>query len=344
LRVRALEKELADEKTNINRRVQIIDSLAATDQHVLDRRLNALQTNHRDGLISEQDYEVEMAKIKDDEAKLAEDTEQKKTDALKANAEKRKQMMKDEVDQIAQYITQALSGISDIADALEKRDIERNQAEQDRNKQMREAQAITEREFLARQKRLENEQKAIQRRAAIRERDINTFSALVNGAAAVVKAAPNPFLIAFTIALVAAQIAAIRLAPLPRFGKGTKSAPRGFAEVGETGTELIQTDRGYFVADHPQIVWMKGGERIYNPDETKNMSTPTADKRTMSFDRSRSQRSSNIDYKQLGKSVGDEIAKHPRFNVNLDEQGFSIYQQSRNAKQNYLNKRHRYNA
>lgn len=345
-RVRALQRELADEKTTLARRLQIIQQIGEIDLKVIERRKQALEQYHNEGIISEQEYQLELAKLKDEEKQVHERVEQQKTDTTKAEDDKRLDHAKKTIDEINQHVSEVVEVLSQLAKAISDREQQRVEVELEGLQALRDAGAITEREFIARSKRLESEQKNQQIRAARREKTLNIFNAAINGATAIIKAAPNPFLIAFTAALVAAQIAAIIAQPLPRFGKGTKSAPRGFAEVGETGPEVIQTSRGYYLAEHPQIVWLKGGERIYNPHETKQMTTPAGDLSSINYDRRSRGRSGStvINYEQLGKSIGNEIARHPRLVVNLDQYGFDIYQQNRGSKQTYLNKRHTYNA
>lgn len=56
------------------------------------------------------------------------------------------------------------------------------------------------------------------------------------------------------------------------FGSGTKSAPYGIHEVAENGDEIIRDNYGnaYLVKGH-QLHYFEGGERVYNPSETKEL-------------------------------------------------------------------------
>jgi len=342
--VRQLQRVIADESASAAVRIDAVNKVADAELQAINRRKTDLKAWRVDQLISEQDYQLELSRLKDQENQVFENAEIKKTEIVKAENQKRREAFQQLVEDLAGYFSQAMNAVTAIFQAInaqEQQALEQRQAELE---QAREAGAISERVYVERQRKLEAERKQQQRENARREKAANLFSALVNGAAAIVKAAPNPFMIAFTSALVAAQIAAIIATPLPRFGKGTKKAPRGFAEVGETGAELIQTDRGYYMAEHPQIVWLKGGERIYNPHETRQiMNTPVADRKLVGndFDRqARAQGSANP--KAMAKMIGDEIAKHPRLQVNLDQNGFTTHVVSQLARQTYLNKRYNY--
>jgi hypothetical protein len=85
----------------------------------------------------------------------------------------------------------------------------------------------------------------IQRKAAIAEKLAASFSAAVNGAAAIVKAfATSPLLAAFVAAAVAAQIGAIAAAPIPQFEKGGTVKGKRHSQGGtiieaEEGEEII---------------------------------------------------------------------------------------------------------
>jgi hypothetical protein len=192
---------------------------------------------------------------------------------------------------------------------------------------------------------IERQEREAKRKQAQREKALAIFQAFINGASAIIEAAPNPFMIAFTAALVAAQVAAIIARPIPAFGKGVKSAPKGFAQIGETGTEIVRTDKGYYVADYPQVVWMKGGEQVYNPTETErifNTMMPVANENIINIPKQEREQF-KLDYDKLSKHIGNEIAKHPRNIINFDEDGFAYYNMSKSNKTKYLNKRYTFN-
>jgi hypothetical protein len=74
---------------------------------------------------------------------------------------------------------------------------------------------------------------------------------------------------AFAAATGALQAAVVAARPLPQFRKGTKSAPRGLAVVGEEGSELIERNGKYSITPgKPTLVKLQGGEKIYTAKET----------------------------------------------------------------------------
>jgi tape measure domain-containing protein len=79
-------------------------------------------------------------------------------------------------------------------------------------------------------------------------------------------------LAALAVAQGAIQAAVVASRPLPQFRKGTKSAPKGPAIVGEEGPELIERDGQMFVSPgKPTLVNLKGRERIYTARETQRI-------------------------------------------------------------------------
>jgi hypothetical protein len=312
----------------------------------INKRRTALDKALREGQISHKDYETEFAKLKAEEVKVHGDAEDKKTALTKEGSEERKGSWKAEFEKFAEAAAGVLDGINNLAASFSEQAMQRIEAAQKENENLRELGAITEKEFLARQKRLEREEIAAKIRQARREKTLQLFQAVINGARAVVEALPDPFKVATAILISSLQIAAIAARPLPKFGKGVKKAPRGLAEVGETGTEIVQTDKGYYLANHPQVIWLKGGERIYNPAETKvilNQATPRPTPKDK-MARNGSNQPLMIDYNRLSKGIGEEIGKHPRFQVHIDERGFAVREQGYTSRTTYQNKRYTFGA
>lgn len=341
VRRRQLQELADDERVSAEVRKAVINDLLNIELDGIDKKMQANEQYFNDGLISQQEYNTVVAELTDEAALAHENAEKKKTAITTEETEKRKQKAKEELLEVlnaAAQITDALANISDVISQRQQNtlDLQRQQLED-----MREGGTLTEREFNERMRRLDVADRNAKRKAAEREKSIQLFQAFIAGARAIIEAAPDPFKIAFTALLVGAQIAAIAARPIPKFGKGTKSAPKGFAEVGETGTELIHTGGGkYFVADHPQIIWMKGGERIYNPMETQAIMTPAADRKLTDRQFALNGGSAmGINEESLAKKIGAEIAKHPRNVFNIDEDGFThhiqkeLYQQLLRNKQ-----------
>jgi tape measure domain-containing protein len=74
---------------------------------------------------------------------------------------------------------------------------------------------------------------------------------------------------AFALATGALQAAVVAARPIPQFRKGTKSAPRGLAIVGEEGPELIERNGRYRLSPgKATLVKLAGGEKIHTAKET----------------------------------------------------------------------------
>ena len=99
------------------------------------------------------------------------------------------------------------------------------------------------------------------------------FDIAINTAVGIVKASPNLVLMALTAAVGAMQEAFVIAQPIPKFAKGTNSAPeRGL--FGEAGRELmLLRDNSVMLADKP--TYFEGGRfkgaKIYSNPETERM-------------------------------------------------------------------------
>lgn len=180
---------------------------------------------------------------------------------------------------------------------------------------------------------------AAKKRAYIADRQAKIAQAAMNGALAVtaILATYNPsdpfgiqkaLQIAAATITTAAQIAVISSTPIPAFAKGTKGSkqtPAGFKLVGEHGPEIIYTP------GKEKIITATDTAKIlanYNIQTTKEVFKPESISST-----------STIDYDRLSKSIGEEIKKHPRLNVNIDEKGLFTSINSANERRNFLNKK-----
>lgn len=334
------EELAADPSAEFDERREAIERLRNDEQKgFIDERINN-QKQLQDKLVDLNGYAAKAEDI-NNRAFVAQSNREKELTALtKDEQEKRKEIFLHNLDFIVGVTNDLTSAFRSFQEVMNANEDERIQSQKDNLQRLREGNAITEKEFLARMKNIEKAERETKQRQAERDKSLAVFEAVINGANAVIKAFAQggPVLAAVTAALVAAQIAAIVARPIPKFGKGTKSAPKGFAEVGETGTEIIQMGDKYFVAEHPQVIWMKGGERVYNPEETKDILTPQANMTVINNTNGVSHEKS-IDYKKMAKELGDEIAKHPRLINNIDADGYSLHIIEGLNKSTYLNKR-----
>jgi len=100
---------------------------------------------------------------------------------------------------------------------------------------------------------------------------INTARAIGSSIATYPLPAGLPFVL-LNAALGAVQLAAVAAKPIPKFFKGTDSAPDGLISVGERGRELIETKSGKrFMANNPTITSGLAGAKIYTNKETERI-------------------------------------------------------------------------
>ena len=337
-----LEENLADEKLPFQQRKEALQELSNFEFTEFTKRRLFNQQQLKNKEIDEKEFSKKAIEINNDEQEAKKKNEKKFTEFTEGEAEKRLKVFQETVGVIADFANQAIGSLKGFLDTIAANEDARIDAQKDSLERLRQNGIISQKEYEARLKVIDRLDKTTKQKQAEREKAIALFEAFVNGAAAIIKAAPNVALIAATSVLVAAQIAAIVARQIPKFGKGTKSAPKGFAEVGETGTELIQMNGKYFVADHPQVIWMKGGERVYNPNETKDILTPQANM-TVINNSNGHVNGSKVDYDRMAKKIGEEIARHPRSVISLDEDGFSVHITNKLNTQKYLNKRFTFN-
>lgn len=328
---RALQRIVADEKKALAFRVNAIKQLAAFQISNIDIQLRALEEENQKKLISDKDYILKYKQLQDKKKEITEESEKATTDLIKAENIKR-----------IQNTIQVLSLVADIAQSLNEtqtqQENERIESQKARTTELLEAGAITEQQAIARNKRIEAEEKKARTAQAKREKDVAVFRALLAIPQAILQglAQGGPFLAAIYGALAAAQAVIIASRPLPRFGHGKKSGYEGPAEIGETGPEIYEQNGRMFLADKKQIVWLGAKDKVYNPTETKEMLMPVVDRQLMQW-QAPAQKTMEIDYDKLGKAVGKHI-NIPGFNI--DEEGFKIWEQQGMHRKNYMDKRY----
>ena len=116
----------------------------------------------------------------------------------------------------------------------------------------------------------------IKERQAKYDRALSIANIIENTAVGISKATGSIFglpLVPIIAALGAAQLATVLATPLPKFEKGTKSSPEGFAHVGEAGTELMIDPSGKMslTPNTDTITYLKGGTQIISNKELQRM-------------------------------------------------------------------------
>lgn len=133
-----------------------------------------------------------------------------------------------------------------------------------------EAKAQADRELLERRKKQVDYQRAkFERDKAIFEIGINTATAIAKAVSASPLTGGLPFS-AIAAAIGAVQIASVLARPLPKFEKGTESAPGGLAITDEKGAEMYvePSGRTYMGSDKgPTIRYLKPGTKVIPHDQ-----------------------------------------------------------------------------
>lgn len=335
---RANERVAANENKSLGKRLAAVNQLAALDIANINKREDALDESLKRGLISQQDYNLQYAQLKDEELEITENAEQKKRDITKQNFLK-----------ILAFAADAANQVLGIVQQFGQQQTEAEQQRIDEQRQriddLKEAGAISEKEAEQRNKRLDQEERALKRRQAQRDRNIALFQAVINTAAAVARALAEggPILAAIVAALGAAQITLIASRPIPKFGKGKKDNYEGPAEIGDTGPELWQHNGKMYLAKKSSFVWMGKQDKVFNPKETvamleKNNMQPyiIKDADTQQY---KSVYNTQIDYDKLGSTIAKNI---PQVGLDINEKGITHWVRTGNALQTYLDNRRSY--
>lgn len=333
---RSLQRQAADEKKSVRDRIIALQQLANFDIGILDRREKALEDQLAKGLISEEDYNLKYAQLQDEKAKVSEDTEKKITGLHQGEAEKRKQINQQLIQSAIEVSQQVVDILGQLSDLQTQRDEQRLEGERARVQELLESGAITEKEAIARNKRIDAEEKKLKREAAQRDKNIAIFNAVINTAAAITKALPNLILAGIAAALGAAQIAVIASRPIPKFKGGKKNRYEGPGVIGEAGSEIFEHDGKRYIAHKETLVWLGKDDKVYTPAETKRM-LPSVDRQLMKQQYEQNYVGNDIDYDALGKAVGKHV-KVP--GVNIDENGFKAYMYDGMSRTNYMNNRY----
>lgn len=334
---RASERIAADERKTLSVRIAAINQVAALDIANLKTREDALKEKFKNDLISQKEYNIQLKELEDEELRITEETELKKRELQRQTQQATIQFALDTASQVLSIIQQF---------GQQQTDAEQIRIDEQREEidQLREAGAITEKEALARQKRLDQEERSIKRRQAERDKSIAIFQAIINTAAAVARALATggPVLAAIVGALGAAQIALIASKPIPKFGRGKRNRYQGPAEIGETGPELLQHNGDMYLAKKRSIVWLGAQDTVYNPAETIAMMEHGNMQPYIIKDASSKDYKSVynvIDYEKLGKVIAGNI---PQVGLNVDADGFTTYTRYKNAIETYLDNRRSY--
>lgn len=340
-------KAADDPNVDITERIDAIDRLKNFELESIQKRKDQNQKFLDDGIISQKEFELNAADFADQEAQAVENAEDKKRNAYKQTADKRKELEKAQIELVIQTAQQSIEIIGQFLQQQSEAALIDIDSKKRRVDELRTAGAITEKESIARMKKLEAEEKRIKREQAKRDRDVAIFQAVINTADAVIKAYATTGPIAGSIlagivaAIGAAQIALIASRPIPKFFKGKKDGYQGWGEVGDRGSELIETNGKLFVAEKPTVMWLNKKDIVYTHEETKRIlekPIPRVERKVMAFSNSMNNQFS-IDYKKIGAEVGKHVINN---HLEITEKGISETSRQGNSWTEYLDRRRRF--
>jgi hypothetical protein len=216
----------------------------------------------------ERQYELENKELTEEEKALIEQRYRDQADLLnQENKEKQTAQTKEQITQALNFLSQGvqiIQGFSklkndkDIAEAEQTRDIRIAKLDEELA-----AKKITQEQYDSARKKAEKnadeETRAIKTKQAQGDKRAAIAQATIQLALGILKALPNPFMVAATSIIGAAQIALIAATPIPKFAKGgsTNRAIKGYrtgmpnvkfggyvdqpmvAEFGEEGAEYV---------------------------------------------------------------------------------------------------------
>lgn len=313
---RRLQQTQDNASEELNVRLDAINRITELESSGIQRRIQLLNEEKAKKLITQKDYDLQYATLVDQQFQVFESAEKKKSDLIKSTTD----LARQQAIELTQTILDAATQVVGVLDALFQLQSDKENESLNRQKaelsELREAGAITEKEAVTRQKRIEAEERRVRREQAQREKTIATFNAFLAVPQAVLKGLTTggPFLAAIYGSIALAQALIVASRPLPRFGKGKKNKYEGPAEVGETGAELIETGGRMYLADKKQIVWLGRDDKVFNPQETIDMLTRPKMNTERVIVNGSANKSISIDYEKLGKSVG----KHVKTDVYVD--------------------------
>ncbi|WP_165358817.1 tape measure protein [Spirosoma sordidisoli] len=211
------------------------------------------------------------------------------------------------------------------------------------------------------ERKYDEKRKAIQRKQDVQARAQALFNVALSTIQGVAKAyAMGPVGIPLAVAmgvLGAVQAGLILAKPMPAYkdGRGAGDTYEGPALAGEAGKELLVRDNKASLIDKPSIVDVKKGDIIYPNHITERLLRGEYREGSQIMERNRvagqtaTQLSQGRDQYQaylmskafgyggpsasaIGKAVGDAIAKHPKFHLSFDKNGFNVSQHDANTR------------
>jgi hypothetical protein len=300
-------------------RLQARENLKNLELQAIDAELQALEEKHTAGIVSEREYQEQLAAIRNESAALELEQLQEQQEAMKAVRkaafdfaislvngmyDSKKAALQQELDDLHHYYT------TDAEEAKNNADLK----------------LISEEELARRELDIKRKKAKEDKEQAIFNAVISTITAVAGTLAQPPIGIWNIALAAIMAAVGAVQIAKISSQPLPKYAKGRKGGKGEMAWVGERG---------------PEIMWVPEGASIIPAYMSRNM-TPEAMKKynipipqlpqmphyeVDTTEIRKRQYGMEIDYDKLGRAVADNvrIPDVSQLNVSMDEDGFKKF-------------------
>jgi len=332
---RALQRVSDDERMKLEVRINAIDQLEQIEQEGINKRLQTNQKLFDAGLINEQEFTLTEAQLLDHRNKVWEDAENKRLGITVANNEKIKQNNIKAVEDTIAVLSEVTNVLDSIFSLQAEKENQRLDEQKRKLKELQDAGAITEKEAITRQKRIDAEERKIKNQQAQRDKQIAVFQALLAIPSAILQGlrTGGPVLAAIYGALAGAQAAIVIARPVPKFSKGKKDNYEGPGIMGEAGPELIQrADGSMHVATKPTLVYVGSKDKIFTHAETKNM-IPHVDRSLM-----RASKNQEMDYNKLSAAIIKGFVPAPGTQINIDKDFISESVYNGLMKVNYFDK------
>ena len=202
------------------------------------------------------------------------------------------------------------------------------------------------------EKQYAEKKRQLQQKQAQDEKKIAILSAIVNTATAVVSMLaevpwPANIVMAGLVGVMGAvQIAKIASTPIPQFYTGTDNAPEGWALTQERGAETILDKNGNVKSlgnnKGAQMTYLSKGDQVLNAQDTidfhrdlNNMLVGSGISPIVSVN-------NGITKEDLKDVMLQTLGSQPSNHVNIDSNGFNMYQEKQNARKTLKNKNARF--
>jgi len=190
---------------------------------------------------------------------------------------------------------------------------------------------ITSKAAAQRQKEFDKLERNAMNKAAIRQKQVAVFQALLAVPQAFLQGLKTSLPLAVIYgALAAVQAALVISRPVPHFAKGKKGSYEGPGIVGDQGAELVERNGRMFLYTKPSQTYLSAKDKVYTASETRNILHNTNISTTVA--QSKSER---FDYDRLAKAIPKNS-----MNINIDKDFITESVAKGLIKNNYMDRRY----